>query len=800
MPLSRRAVYLLLLVVLSAQWIVPAPAGAVSAGDSKTYIEFILDASVSMTARLEGRKTRMDVAREVMEELIRELPETPGLEIALRVYGAELVRGMAPCEDSVLVQGFKPVRDARGPMITAVRDMKPKGMTPIGLSLELAAKDFPRDPDARKIVVLVTDGEESCGADPCAISRRLQEQGLMLKPYVVGFALSEKQAALVRCIGEYFEASDTASLRKALTSIMVQAISPAVLEVQAFGGGENVTSRAGIHVFNALGQPAKPGRLSPDRSSLLFELDEGVYTVRGDLSVGSEVVTATQPNIMAKSGQTTRIRLDFGPLTGMIRVFARVGGQDASDRVDIEVTKAGAPVAAQWFGAPPVAMVPAGQYEVTVTLKGYPASARSASAWVSPNKESALVFDLPAPQATLAVRAIYVGQDITPSCEFRVLSAGQVKASSPAGRGQFVIQADPGVVGVVARYVGDVSVEKTVPGVRLVAGETTNVTVDFGDMLATLRARVVARGADVTAVSKVSLAGQRTVPDVPLRGAYRETITTPGAYGVMATYAGIESDIVEAYAKPGQVTDVVVEVKMPGQLVVTPRMEGKALSPDRVVCEVFEGTASMGRMIPQMGKLVMSLPEGVYTVRGSIDTPAPQMQEIPNVAIRSGVVTDLVMDFLTEARVRVIVTAAGKPFRDADVSLMQGTKFVSWMTEQSPGVWEIAREPGVYDVVIQPKAVGSDPIHLTGIELTRGKTIEKTVAVDPRGVIAVKLLAAGTPTSDADVGLVRDGKFLSWIERKQAGLFEITVAPGVYDVTVRPKVSGYKEQTVSPVE
>ena len=70
-------------------------------------------------------------------------------------------------------------------------------MTPIVLSFEQAAKDFP-DKNARNIVVLITDDEESFGGDPCAVYARLQADGFIMKPYVVGFALKRQEVEKVR--------------------------------------------------------------------------------------------------------------------------------------------------------------------------------------------------------------------------------------------------------------------------------------------------------------------------------------------------------------------------------------------------------------------------------------------------------------------------------------------------------------------------------------------------------------------------------------------------------------------------
>ncbi|NMB45033.1 MAG: VWA domain-containing protein [Firmicutes bacterium] len=187
----------------------------VTADAEKTYIEFVFDASFSMNEAAEKSKSRMDVAKEVMIDLIQNLEDRPGLEIGLRVYGSRNTQ----CDDSVLVQGFGPVDAVRGNILEIVRSLKPRGKTPIAYSLEQAGRDFPSKAN-RNIIVLITDGQESCGGDPCAVSYYLQSQGIVYKPYVVGFAMSAADEAKVSCIGTYYSAKDRKSLSEALGSIM----------------------------------------------------------------------------------------------------------------------------------------------------------------------------------------------------------------------------------------------------------------------------------------------------------------------------------------------------------------------------------------------------------------------------------------------------------------------------------------------------------------------------------------------------------------------------------------------------
>ena len=75
-------------------------------------------------------------------------------------------------------------------------------------------------------VILVSDGEESCGGDPCEMAKQLEAMGVDFTVHVVGFGVSAEQAENgLACIakntgGQYKTASDAASLKEALTGMV----------------------------------------------------------------------------------------------------------------------------------------------------------------------------------------------------------------------------------------------------------------------------------------------------------------------------------------------------------------------------------------------------------------------------------------------------------------------------------------------------------------------------------------------------------------------------------------------------
>ena len=93
--------------------------------------------------------------------------------------------------------------------------------TPLGRSIELAASDLADVPGKRLLVVL-TDGEETCEGDPAAAITDLHERGWDITVNIVGFAIDDEALAAEFAAwadlgnGSYFAATDRDSLKAAL--------------------------------------------------------------------------------------------------------------------------------------------------------------------------------------------------------------------------------------------------------------------------------------------------------------------------------------------------------------------------------------------------------------------------------------------------------------------------------------------------------------------------------------------------------------------------------------------------------
>jgi Ca-activated chloride channel homolog len=218
-----------------------------SLGQAQTYVQLILDASGSMWNKLEDGTYRIVAAKDVLGNFIKGLP-TGDLNVGLRVYGANFnAVDDGACEDIELVVPMEGV-DKPG-LQTAVDNTTAKGATPIALALEQAAADFP--PEAtKKLIVLVTDGEESCGGDLQAVSDKLKSQGIEIDLKIIGFALSENAQESFAGIGEFVNAADAAQLAGALEGAVEEVVveEPAPAARQAITLTAPATAPAGQFV------------------------------------------------------------------------------------------------------------------------------------------------------------------------------------------------------------------------------------------------------------------------------------------------------------------------------------------------------------------------------------------------------------------------------------------------------------------------------------------------------------------------------------------------------------------------
>ncbi|MBW6480652.1 MAG: VWA domain-containing protein [Bacteroidales bacterium] len=191
-----------------------------------TRILFIFDASQSMFARWQS-DMRINIARNLLIELLDSLDGIDNTQLALRVYGHQKRFPPQDCDDTRLEIPFADNNVSR--IKQRLRTITPRGTTPIAMSLERAQHDFPPCDNCRNIIVLITDGIEECGGDPCAVSRELQKKGIILKPFVIGIGRDFR--ADFECVGIYFDATSEVEFRQSLNIVISQALDNTTAQV-----------------------------------------------------------------------------------------------------------------------------------------------------------------------------------------------------------------------------------------------------------------------------------------------------------------------------------------------------------------------------------------------------------------------------------------------------------------------------------------------------------------------------------------------------------------------------------------
>jgi hypothetical protein len=119
--------------------------------------------------------------------------------------------------------------------------MQALGMTPMSESIKQAANDFTFEPGRKNFIVLISDGEETCGDEPATVVQYLKEIGVDFSIHVIGLDVDPQTAAQLKAIsdtagGVYYDAKSEAELDAALNEVnetMLPASEPPVVAVEA---------------------------------------------------------------------------------------------------------------------------------------------------------------------------------------------------------------------------------------------------------------------------------------------------------------------------------------------------------------------------------------------------------------------------------------------------------------------------------------------------------------------------------------------------------------------------------------
>jgi Ca-activated chloride channel family protein len=183
-PTISRAV---IVVLLAAAGVTPSSAG--EQGERNPCTEdamIVFDASGSMAGNVnQGIATTIPRIDEVRGALATVLPTvTRARRVGLITYGP------GPYRQCNVDLKLKPMDNAAEHIMQEVNALSPAGKTPLTAAVRNAAEvlDYRHKPG---VVVVVTDGEETCGGSPCDLGKELHAAAVNLTVHIIGYRMKD---------------------------------------------------------------------------------------------------------------------------------------------------------------------------------------------------------------------------------------------------------------------------------------------------------------------------------------------------------------------------------------------------------------------------------------------------------------------------------------------------------------------------------------------------------------------------------------------------------------------------------
>lgn len=292
--------------------VVAPSAAAQSCNTVDRSVLLLMDASGSMNAKLPHGETRMVVAQRAIKGAAGQVPAQA--QLSLRLYGAQSASSQKDCQDTHLAVPFGAASANSAPIAATVDAAKARGYTPIAYSLGQAAGDFPVGAKER-VIVLVSDGKETCQGDPVVAARALAAKGVTV--HTVGFVVDTAARGQLQAIaratgGTYFDAPTGPELPGLLTSAL-GACRKVVAKIPANPAPGRLRTASATWLASHAVIDVETGKVvgKLDSASPEIKLPAGIYEVK--FGAGS------WKGIEVKAGETTTIA------PGQIRLVPTAG-------------------------------------------------------------------------------------------------------------------------------------------------------------------------------------------------------------------------------------------------------------------------------------------------------------------------------------------------------------------------------------------------------------------------------------------------------------------------------------------
>ncbi|MEA3238899.1 MAG: VWA domain-containing protein, partial [Candidatus Bipolaricaulota bacterium] len=195
---------------------------SVAALGATQSIVFVLDASNSMNKPLDNG-SRLDAAKAALVDLWQTLPSET--DVGLYLFGHRVGKEDrdASCQDIEPLFPIRPFEDSlRGDMIAAVGGVAAQGLTPLADVLVQASTALASAP-GNHTIILVSDGEETCGGDPLVVAQMLATMDPPVVLHIIGLdvdpGVRETLTGMAQSTGgSYYQVSQAQDLLAALTA------------------------------------------------------------------------------------------------------------------------------------------------------------------------------------------------------------------------------------------------------------------------------------------------------------------------------------------------------------------------------------------------------------------------------------------------------------------------------------------------------------------------------------------------------------------------------------------------------
>jgi len=451
----------------------PGASGITRAGQN---LLFILDGSGSMWGRVDDTP-KISIAKAVMTELVGELPDDA--RAGLYAYGH---REKGDCADIESLVALGPLD--RQALVKRIQGLSPKGKTPITDAVKQAVDELRRLEEAAS-VVLVSDGLESCGGDPCAAVQAARDAGVDFRMHVVGFGLGDTDTGQLQCMaeaggGEYYTAANAAELSQALQEAV--AVKPGLL-LEVTRNGQPTPARVLVYAAGSDDEVLRdtlgddPG--GHDSNPMRLALAPGEYDVR----VVPKAVDGGQAQrltgvVIPQEGEIER-RVDFSAGTLELRVTANGGPTDArtyvyEDGTDNEVTR-------EHTGDDGLARydLPPGDYAIRVRPQEVAAPDRRLTGLtVTPGDTTRESVDFSS--GSLAVTVTTNGEPLDARTYVHHIETGkEADRGGTGGDGTVAYTLPPGTYNVTIRPEGIAAPDRVIEDVLVEPGETATRSLDI---------------------------------------------------------------------------------------------------------------------------------------------------------------------------------------------------------------------------------------------------------------------------------------------------------------------------------